>query len=533
MTTLFKSGKIYDGTASSPIIGDVLIENDKIVEVATCIDCPDATVVNIEGLSIAPGFFDAHSHNDWFAIYNEPVKYFEPFIRQGITSFITGNCGLSAVGFDANTPHIDKIGAGLFGYRGQTKGIFPTVSQYFDAIDHNTPCNIALMLGHCTARAGVSGYDSAPLNDVQLKQMLDTLELGLKEGACGLSLGLMYNPGLFADKHELREVAKLCERYNRPLAAHSRALSRVSMDYPLVGRSHILRALDELVDVCKGLKIKFQYSHAIFVGRQTFADCHALHHIIDTMRDEGINAMFDIYNETMGVSVITVVMPTWYQALPVEKRRSAWNYLKLSVLVKATTILLGLDWNDLIIAYVGEGNEQWEGKSVAQCAKEMGKSNVAAYLDLCEMSHWSGRINLGPYSTPDIISWQSKRDDCIFMTDAWVEEHGVQNPAIYDCFPKFLRDALLGSGDTLPRTIRKMSGAVADRYSIEKRGYMRAGYYADITIFDEQKIKAAIPDREQSFGIEQVWINGMKVLDGDNLDTGVLKHSGRALRCNQ
>lgn len=343
----------------------------------------------------------------------------------------------------------------------------------------------------------------------------------------------MYNPGLFADKHELREVAKLCERYNRPLAAHSRALSRVSMDYPLVGRSHILRALDELVDVCKGLKIKFQYSHAIFVGRQTFADCHALHHIIDTMRDEGIDAMFDIYNETMGVSVITVVMPTWYQALPVEKRRSAWNYLKLSVLVKATTILLGLDWNDLIIAYVGEGNEQWEGKSVAQCAKEMGKSNVAAYLDLCEMSHWSGRINLGPYSTPDIISWQSKRDDCIFMTDAWVEEQGVQNPAIYDCFPKFLRDALLGSGDTLPRTIRKMSGAVADRYSIEKRGYMRAGYYADITIFDEQKIKAAIPDREQSFGIEQVWINGMKVLDGDNLDTGVLKHSGRALRCNQ
>lgn len=531
MRTVLKGGKIYDGSASEPFFADIVIEDDKIISIEPNITPEEGdSVVELGGLSVAPGFFDAHSHNDWFAVYKEPADYFAPFIKQGITSFITGNCGLSAVGFEPNTPHIDKIGAGLFGYRGQTKGVYPTAKEFFDTIDHNTPCNIALMLGHCTARASVTGYQSAPLNDQEQQRMLAILEQGLNEGACGVSLGLMYNPGLFAPKEELREVAKLCAKHDKPMSVHARAESKVSMDYPLFGRSHLLRAMDELVEVCKGLKIKFQYSHAIFVGRKTFADKDKLHAMLADMRTEGIDAMFDIYNETLGVSVITVVMPTWYQALPVEKRRSWWNFTKLSVLVKATTILLGLDWNDLVVAYVGEKGKEWEGKSVAECAKLMGKSNVAAYLDLCEMSDWKGRINMGPYSTPEIIAWQSKQDDCLYMTDAWVEENGVQNPAIYDCYPKFLRSSLLGVGDTMPRTIRKMSGAVADRYSISQRGYLRKGYFADITIFDEQKLRDGVPDREASFGIEKVWINGTQVLDGEQLDKEAIKTTGRALR---
>lgn len=530
MKTLFRAGLIYDGSASEPFIGDVLIEDDLIVDVAPQIVCDDAQVVDISGLSIAPGFFDAHSHNDWFAIHQNPINYFEPFIRQGITSFVTGNCGLSAVGFEKDTPNLDKIGGGLFGYRGQTTGNYPSPKSFFDAIDRNTPCNIALLIGHCSARASVTGYDNVLLDESQMKRMLAIMEQGLQEGACGLSLGLMYNPGIFAPKEELREVAKLCEKYDRPMTVHPRAESKVSMDYPLIGRSHILRALDELVEVCSGLKMKFEYSHAIFVGRNTFGDKDKFHSILAEMRKNGVDAMFDIYNETLGVSVITVVMPTWFQGLPMEKRHTWWNRLKLSVLCKATTTLLGLYWSDIIVAYVGEGNEKWEGKSIAQCAKEMGKSCVDAYLDICEMSDWKGRINMGPYTTPDIIAWQSRQDNCLYMTDAWVEDHGVQNPAIYDCFPKFLRSSLLGIGDTMSRTIRKMSGAVADRFSIKDRGYIKKGCFADLTVFNETVLKSATPDQSRSFGIEKVWINGVNVLDGGKLDTEALKTSGRALR---
>jgi N-acyl-D-amino-acid deacylase len=204
--------------------------------------------------------------------------------------------------------------------------------------------------------------------------------------------------------------------------------------------------------------------------------------------------------------------------------------LKLNILIRATIILLGFGWDDIQIAYIGPGHERYEGKSVAQIAREMGKSCLDAYLDLCEMSDFKGRVNMGPYSTPEIVSELSKEDICLYMTDAWVEDHGVQNPAIYDCFPKFLKFSLSGTGDTMPNTIKKMTGAVAERFSIQDRGKIRPGYYADLTVFDETKLRNGKPDQEQSFGIEKVYINGIKVLDGDVLDAEAIKHSGRAMR---
>lgn len=533
---LLKGGRIYDGTASEPFVGDILFQGDRILEVTPYVDttphveADNVQVIDIAGLSVSSGFFDAHSHNDWFAARTQPIKYFEPFIRQGITSFITGNCGLSAVGFEPDTPYVNQIGGGLFCEPGDTTGFYPDAESFFKAIDNNTPCNIALLLGHCTARASVAGDSKRKLTDSEMERMKAILEKGLQQGACGLSLGLMYVPGIYADVPEMRQVAKLCEKYNRPMTVHPRAESKVSMDYPLLGRAHNLRALDELVAVTRDLKIKFQHSHLIFVGRNTFKTKDKAHAILDKMRADGIDAQFDIYNELQGVSVITVIMPAWYQALSPAKKRNWWNKLRFSVLCKATIVLLGLGWEGITIAYVGQGNERWEGKTVPECAKEMGKSCIDAYLDLCEMSGFKGRIIFGPYSTPEIISWQSKQDTCLYMTDAWVEEHGVQNPAIYDCFPKFLRDSLLGVGDTMPRTIRKMTGAVADRFSIKDRGYVKPGYHADFTVFNEDLLKNGTPDCNKAFGIEKVFINGRCVLDADKLDCEALKTTGQAMR---
>ena len=527
---LFKDGLIYDGAGSEPFMGDILVENDKILRIEKQITPEDGwEIIELNGLSISPGFIDAHSHNDWFAIKKNPQKYFEPFIRQGITSVVTGNCGLSAIGFESQSQHVDKVGGGLFSYT-DTKGVYPTVAEFFSAIDRNTPCNIAVLAGHCTARTSVAGYENRSLTEDERKSMLEIMENALKDGACGLSLGLMYEPGIYADVNELKDVARLCEKYDRPMTVHPRACSAVSMTYPLLGRPHLLRALDELVEVSSGTRMKLHYSHAIFVGRRSFRCKDELVKILHDLKNKGIDVGFDIYSELLGVSVITVVLPAWYQALSPEQKRNWFNKLKLSILIRATIILLGFGWNDIQIAYIGPGYEQYEGKSVAQIAKEMGKSCLDAYLDLCEMSNFKGRINMGPYSTPEIVSELSKDDMCLYMTDAWVEEHGIQNPAIYDCFPKFLKFSLCGTGDTMPNTIRKMTGAVAERFSIRERGLLKPGYYADLTIFDELKLRNGQPDQEQSFGIEKVYINGIKVLDGGILDTDAIKHTGRAMK---
>ena len=527
---LFKNALIYDGTGIEAFKGDILVENDKIVQVKDGIQAEEGwEVIDLEGLSVSPGFIDAHSHNDWFAIKNNPQKYFEPFIRQGITSFVTGNCGLSAIGFESESQHVDKIGGGLFSYA-DTTGKYPTVSEFFSAIDRNTPCNIAVLAGHCTARASVAGYENRPLSESERKKMLGIMENALKEGACGLSLGLMYEPGIYAGIDELKDVAKLCEKYDRPMTVHPRACSAVSMTYPLLGRPHLLRALDELVEIASGSRMKLHYSHAIFVGRRSFRCKDELLDILHRLKDNGVDMGFDIYSELLGVSVITVVLPAWYQALSPTQKRHWFNKLKLSILIRATIILLGFGWDDIQIAYIGPGYERYEGKSVAQIAKEMGKSCLDAYLDLCEMSDFKGRINMGPYSTPEIVSELSKDDSCLYMTDAWVEDYGIQNPAIYACFPKFLKFSLCGTGDTMPNTIRKMTGAVAERFSIKDRGQIKPGFYADLTVFDEEKLRNGQTDQQQSFGIEKVYVNGIKVLDGDILDADAIKHSGMAMR---
>ena len=105
MDILLKNGKIYDGTGADAFLGDILVRGDRIEKIGEGLICDGAQVIDLQGLSVSSGFMDAHSHNDWFAIRKDPRPFFEPFIRQGITSFITGNCGLSATGF---TPEIGR-----------------------------------------------------------------------------------------------------------------------------------------------------------------------------------------------------------------------------------------------------------------------------------------------------------------------------------------------------------------------------------------------------------------------------------------
>lgn len=111
MRTLLKNAKIYDGSGDEPFMGNILIEGERISVVASEPSSEDADeIMDLGGLSLAPGFIDAHSHNDWFAIVDGPMRYFEPFIRQGITTFVTGNCGLSVVGFCGDVSNSKYVG---------------------------------------------------------------------------------------------------------------------------------------------------------------------------------------------------------------------------------------------------------------------------------------------------------------------------------------------------------------------------------------------------------------------------------------
>ena len=537
MKQLLKNGTIYDGTGGEAYRGEILIEEDKISKVFNYSETAgyegedvDA-VYDLEGLSVSPGFIDMHSHNDWFAIKKDPLPYFEPFIRQGITTFIAGNCGLSAVGFDRETEHVDKMGGNLFGYKEDTTGMYPSAKDLLDEVDNNCPCNLATLVGHGSARASVVGFENRDLTEAETGEMIRILEENLEGGALGVSLGLMYEPGLYSSNEELRKVVELCVKHDKVLTVHPKAESKVSMGYPqLLGRSHLLRAVDDLVEISKGTDLKLQYSHAIFIGAKTQKDMPEFLEIVKKLREDGVRFQWDIYNDTYGVSVITVFMPAWYMGMSEEERNKPLNKLKISALVNATKMLLGFNFNNVEIAYIGPGYEKYEGKTVAELARENNMKDLDMYLQLCRESDFKGRVNMGPYTTEEIIHGFEKNPLCLYMTDAWVEEHGVQNPALYDCFPRFLQDSLKGLGDTMPQTIRRMTGASADRFEIKDRGYIRPDCFADLTVFDEDELRDAVPDKKSAFGIRKVMINGKMVLDNDTLDHETLKTSGRAIR---
>jgi len=290
MTTYLQNCTIMDGMGNPAFNSGIVLQDGRIAAI-TATPPEDTQVLNCTGLTAAPGFIDAHSHNDWFALGQEAATYFRPFIRQGITTFVVGNCGFSAYGYNGNTLHVNEVG-GLFTLNAVTRR-YPAFSEWAKAADGCAPANLAPLVGHGTVRTGIRGKGAGALTPAEMSQMLTLLEDALQGGALGVSLGLMYEPGIFAPKEELLEVAKLVKKYDRVLTVHPKAESSISLSYPLLAGSHLLIALRELADIVRETGVKLQYSHLIFVGRRTWKDEGAALEIFEGLRAKGYDVMFE------------------------------------------------------------------------------------------------------------------------------------------------------------------------------------------------------------------------------------------------
>ncbi len=508
MKTLFKNGTIYDGNGSKPYTGDILIEDDRIVEVGGDISSQADEVVDLGGLAVCPGLIDAHSHNDFFYDREDAEKFYKPFIEQGITTQITGNCSFSPFGADPDTPYKDKIGGGLF------QSLHPgSFSDFKKRAAGNLYVNMAPLVGNGSVRAGMTGYDPAPYTPEQIKEEMEHVKEAMEGGALGGSFGFMYEPNRYSQKDELYEFAKTIASYGGIVTVHPRACSIVSADFPLLTKkSHLEMGLDEVIDIMKKTNCRMEYSHLIFTGSRSWK-------LLDTMlkkfydtRKEGYDIAFDNYVFHYGASVITIVFPEWYAALSKEEAAKPINRFKLSLTILMYRKVLGIDWDDMVIAYISDDHREYEGKTVLQAAQEEGLDPVDMYLKLVELSGRAGSIYLGKYYNDEIVKRLMEDELSIFMTDAWVEDKGLQNIAAFQTFPQFF---LLAKkyGMPIETIVRKMTGATVDRYRIAERGYLKPGYKADITVLDLDHLK--IDEKKPDFtpeGIVHVYINGKPVL---------------------
>ena len=509
MKTLFRNGCIYDGTGSAPVAGDVLIEDDRILKVGGSISDEADRVIELGGLAICPGLIDAHSHNDFFYDREDSEKFYRPFVEQGITTQITGNCSFSPFGMEPDTPHREKIGGGLFD--AQHPGSF---ADFKARAEGNLFVNLVPLIGQGSVRAGMTGYDPAPYTPEQIERELTYVREAMEGGAFGGSFGFMYEPDRYAKEDEIIAFAREIAKYDGIVTVHPRACSIVSADYPLLTKkSHLEMGLDEAVEIMHKSGCRLVYSHLIFTGARSWKLKDKMLKVFHREREKGNPIAFDNYAFHYGASVITVVFPEWYAQLSKEEAKKPLNRRKLELTILMYRKVLGIDWDDMVVAYISDEHPEYEGKTIPECAAEEGLSNLDMYLKLVDLSNRAGSIYLGKYYNDEIVRSLMEDDLSVFMTDAWVEDKGLQNIAAFQTFPQFF---LLAKRYGIPaeRIVRKMTGATADRYRIPDRGYLKPGFKADITVLDLKNLK--VNEKKPDFkpgGIVHVFVNGKPVLE--------------------
>lgn len=525
---LLKNGTIYDGSGKPPFLGSVLFENDRISNIYVNnlgIENYKGKIIDCTGLIITPGFIDAHSHNDFFAAKADNLPYFLPFIMQGVTTMVTGNCGFSAAGYSPNSPYNHLVGGGLFSNDGNDYSDIPTWGQ---KITGNLPVNLVTLVGHGTVRIGINGKGNEVLSEEQLLEMDKVIETALQNGAAGVSFGLMYEPGQFAPYSELERIAKIVKKHQKIVTFHARACSKVSTSYqpPVGGRAHNLRAMDEVLQITKATGVKTEYSHLIFVGKSSWNTVDESLALLENAQAEGYDIMFDMYPMEFGASVITVVLPTWYLGMKPEKRKTPITKLRLAVEVFVAKKALGFGFHDILISNTYSQMPEIEGLRISEIAKMWKKSELKTYLEIIEKTNARVNVLMYRYQNQDIIDKLRKHPLSLYMTDAWIEkEAAIQNYACYYAFPKFLLLAKEHQ-EGLEDAISKMTGQTAKRFGIVDRGLIEPGKFADINVIDIDNLRYEENKAESPQGIRYVINNGKILMENGKIDKKIIQKSG-------
>lgn len=521
---VFKGATVVDGTGADRYRADVRIGQGRITELGHGLGA--AREVDADGLVLAPGFIDMHAHSD-LALLLEPDHPAK--VTQGVTCEVLGQDGLSYAPVDDTT--LPALRRQIAGWNGDPEGFdwdWRTVGGYLDRLDRTGPAvNACYLVPHGSLRMLAMGWENRAPNAAELERMRELLAQGLAEGAVGLSSGLTYTPGMYADTAELVALCRVVAEYGGFHAPHQRSYG-----------AGALEGYAEMVEIARRAGCPLHLTHATMNFGVNQGRAGELLDLVDRALADGIDLTLDSYPYLPGSTTLAALLPGWATeggpraTLARLGDAAARERIRYEVEEKGSDGCHGVvtDWATIQLS--GVRNPELAGavgRTVAELATEQGRSGTEVFLDLLRRDELATTILQHVGHEENVRAIMRHRVHTVGSDGLLVGAR--PHPRAWGTFPRYLAYYGRELGVlTLEQAIARMTGRPAARLRLDRRGRIAPGFHADLVLFDPERVQDAATfeqPRRPATGIEHVYVNGTAVVQ-QGRTTGA--RPGRALR---
>jgi N-acyl-D-amino-acid deacylase len=526
---IIRNGNIYDGSGAKSYKADLAISGDTIAAIGDLSKFTGKTEVDANGLAVSPGFINMLSWANESLI--EDGRSLSD-LMQGVTTEIMGE------GWSMG-PLNDKMKKEQVEEQGDIKYKinWTSLKEYLDFMEKKgISCNVASFVGSGTVRIYVLGYEDRAPNKEELEQMKDLVKQAMEEGALGVGSSLIYAPLFYAKTDELIELCKVVSQYGGMYISHIRSEG-----------DDIYNALNELIRISKEAKLPAEIYHIKAAGKSNWNKLDSVFAIIENAQKEGLKISADMYTYNASATGLDASMPPWVQegGLKEWKKRLQDPKIRKRVIEEMKTpttkwenSYLGAGSPDriLLVSFRNDSLKYLTGKTLSEVAKLRGKAPEETAMDL--VIDDESRVGCIYFSMNEenirkkiAKPWISFGSDEGSLAPEGVFLKSNPHPRAYGNIPrllgKYVREEKIIS---LEEAIRRLTSFPAENLKLKKRGKLRPGYFADVVVFDPNKIidKATFDKPHQlAVGILSVFVNGVQVIkNGEHTN----KSPGKALK---
>lgn len=479
---VIRGGAVLDGSGGEPVTADVGIRGDRIAQVGDLSGAEALREIDATGLYVAPGFIDLHSHASG-GLASEERSVARALLAQGITTAVINPDGGGPVDLEA---------------------------QRLELLEHGLGVNAVQLVPHASIRQEAMGgsFDRAP-TDEEMADMVEMVRAGMEAGAFGLSTGLFYTPGFFAETHEIVELARVVAEYEGVHSSHIRDESDYSVG--------VVAAVQEIIDISRESGVVGIVSHIKALGPNVWGHSEEIVERIQAARDEGVEVWADQYPyEASATGFTAALVPAWARDGGSDEMRARFEDPETAPRIRAEMAenLARRGGADRIMF---RGTDELAGRTLADLAQDAGRDPVDQAFEMIRQG-----------TSPGIISFNMHEDDIErLMRQPWtltstdgslpVFGEGTPHPRGYGAFPRKLETYVVERGVLdLPAAIRSMTGASAEAFRITERGRIAPGSYADIVVFDLDEVHAPadfMEPHQYAQGMRYVLVNGVLTVD--------------------